>query len=175
MNVFVRDLHLPVFNKLDERRLEVVVDGLPLFRGALVAIDTTLVCPLTWEGVAKPRCATENGASLERARTRRERRCPELVGAEGRARLVVFLGEVGGRFSEEAAHFLRSLASAKVRGMSKLVKRRVHAALMRRWCSMLGCTAARSYALSLLDRVPAGADGPTPSIHEVMRDHRHEL
>ena len=56
-------------NNLDDRRLEVVVDGLPLFRGAQLAIDTTLVCPLTREGVAKPRCATENGASLERART----------------------------------------------------------------------------------------------------------
>ena len=77
--------------------------------------------------------------------------------------------EVGGRFSDETAHFLRSLASAKVRGMSELLKGRAHAALMRRWCSMLGCAAARSYAWSLLDRVPAGAEGPIPSIHEVMR------
>ena len=44
MNVFVRDLDLPEINNLDERRLEVVVDGLPLFRGAQLAIDTTLVC-----------------------------------------------------------------------------------------------------------------------------------
>ena len=145
--------------------------------GAQLAIDTTLVCPLTREGVAKPRCATENGASLvrARARTRKERRYPELAGAEGRARLVVLGGEVGGRFSDETAHFLRSLASAKVRGMPELLKGRAHAALMRRWSSMLGCTAARSYALSLLDRVPAGAEGPIPSIHDIMRDHRHEL
>ena len=107
-NVFVRDLDLPVFNNVDERRLEVVVDGLPLFRGAQLAIDTTLVCPLTREGVAKPRCATENGASLVRARTRKERRYPQLAGAEGRARLVVLGAEVGGRFSDETAHFLRS-------------------------------------------------------------------
>ena len=106
MNVFVRDLDLPVVNNLDERRLEVVVDGLPLFRGAQLEIDTTVVRPLTREGVAKPKCATENGASLERARTRKERRCPELVGAEGRARLMVLGGEVGGRFSDETAHFL---------------------------------------------------------------------
>ena len=63
-NVFVDDLDLPLFNKVDERRLEVVIDGLPLFRGAQLAIDTTLVWLLTREGVAKPRCATENGASL---------------------------------------------------------------------------------------------------------------
>ena len=85
-------------------RLEVVVDGLPLFRGAHLAIDTTLVC-LTREGVAKPRCATENGASLVRARARKE--FLELAGAEGRARLVVFGGEVGGRFSDETVFWLR--------------------------------------------------------------------
>ena len=84
----------PLFNNVDERRLEVVVDGLPLFRGAQLTIDTTLVCPLTREGIAKPRCATESGASLVRARTRKERWYPELTGAEGRARLVVFGREV---------------------------------------------------------------------------------
>ena len=51
--------------------------------------------------------------------------------------------------------------------MSELLKGRAHAALMRRWCSMLGCTVARSYALSLVGPFPARADGPTLSIHEV--------
>ena len=147
-NESLRDLGLPVFNNVDERRLEVVVDGLPLFRGAQLYHSR-----VTWEGVeAVPRAGR----------------------GEGRARLVVLGGEVGGRFSDETAHFLRSLASAKVHGMSELLKRRAHAALMRRWSSTLGCTAARSYALSLLDRVPAGTE-PIPSIHEVVRDHRHEL
>ena len=36
------------------RGLEVVVDGLPLFQGAQLAVDTTLV-PLTREGAVKPR------------------------------------------------------------------------------------------------------------------------
>ena len=92
MNVSVHDIDLLVINNLDKRRLEVVVDGLPLFHGAQLAIDTILVCPFLREGVAKPRCATENGASLVRARTWKERQYPELAGAEGRARLVV-LGE----------------------------------------------------------------------------------
>ena len=80
-----------------------------------------------------------------------------------------------GGFSDETADFLRSLASEKVRGMSELLQGRAHAALLRRWSFMLGWTAARSYALSLSDRVPAGAVGLIPSIHEVMRDHRYEL
>ena len=44
-NVLVRDLDLHPINKLDSRRLEVVVDGLSLFRGAQLAIDTTYVVP----------------------------------------------------------------------------------------------------------------------------------
>ena len=43
-NVMVRDLDLPVLNATDSRRLEVVVDGLPLFGGSQLAVDTTLVC-----------------------------------------------------------------------------------------------------------------------------------
>ena len=44
-NVFVRDLDI-VFNVTDSRKLEVVADGLPLFGGAELAIDTTLVSAL---------------------------------------------------------------------------------------------------------------------------------
>ena len=60
-NVFVRDMDLGAFNLFDTRRLEVMVDRLPLFGGAQLAVDTTLVCPLTREGEAKPRAATVSG------------------------------------------------------------------------------------------------------------------
>ena len=43
-NVMVRDLDLPVLNATDSRPWEVVVDGLPLFGGSQLAVDTTLVC-----------------------------------------------------------------------------------------------------------------------------------
>ena len=138
-----------------------MVGGLPLFQGAQLAVDTTLVCPLTREGVA---------------RRRKETRCPELVGDGGRARLVVLAGEVGGRFSEETASFLRGLAAAKVRDVPEFLQGRARAALLRRFGSMLACAAARAFALSLLDRdCSAGVDGPTPSVHEVLGDSRHFL
>ena len=44
-----------VVDQFDTRRLEVVVDELPSSKE-----HTTLACPLTWEGEAKPR--TEGGA-----------------------------------------------------------------------------------------------------------------
>ena len=42
-NVLVRDLDLLPLQHADVRRLEVVADGLPLYHGAQIAVDTTLV------------------------------------------------------------------------------------------------------------------------------------
>ena len=44
-NVMLRDLDMALPNVADGRRLEVVADGLPLFGGAQLSIDTTLVRP----------------------------------------------------------------------------------------------------------------------------------
>ena len=64
--------------------------------------------------------------------------------------------------SSETAQFLNALASAKARDSPLILKGRIHAALVRRWSAMLGCTAARSHAVSLLDKVASGANGPSP-------------
>ena len=42
-NLFVKDMDLGVLNGGDNRRFEVVADGLPLYGGVQLAIDTTLV------------------------------------------------------------------------------------------------------------------------------------
>ena len=94
-NVLVRDLDLLPLQHADARRLEVVADGLPLYHGAQIAVDTTLVSPLRRSGTPHSRCAWEDGAALRQARRRKERVYPELSGAHGRARLVVLANEVG--------------------------------------------------------------------------------
>ena len=104
-NVFLTDLDLAAFNVLDGRRLEVVADGLTLFRGAQLAIDATMVSPLHRDGSARRRAAAVDGAALEAARRRKERTYPELAGDGGRARLVVLAAEVGGRWSTQTAQF----------------------------------------------------------------------
>ena len=86
MNVFVRDLDIAIPGVMDNRRLEVVADGLPLFHGAQLAVDTTM-SPLKRDGSACPR--TVDGAALARARQRKEATYPELAGRFGRSRLVV--------------------------------------------------------------------------------------
>ena len=72
----------------DARRLEVVVDGLSLFGGAQLAIDTTLVYLLGG--------ASRDEFSLTVARQRKERTFPELSGEGGRARSVVLAAKVVG-------------------------------------------------------------------------------
>ena len=126
-NVLVRDLDLALPGAVaDGRRLEVVVDGLPLFGGAQLAVDTTLVCVLRSDG--RPRAAVEDGAKVTRARRRKETTYPELVG------LVVLGVEVGGRFSTE----------------NSILRKRVEQAWRFRWGSLLACTTARAVASSLL-------------------------
>ena len=41
-NTLVRDLNVAV-SRLDDRRIEVIANGLPLWNGAQLAVDTTIV------------------------------------------------------------------------------------------------------------------------------------
>ena len=114
-NQFVRDLDLGVPNANDNRRLEVVADGLPLFGGVQLAVDTILVSAVRGDGEPVPGAADRDGVALRRARRRKEATYPELTQAGARARLVVLGMEVGGRWSKEARTFVQMLAKARVR------------------------------------------------------------
>ena len=86
-NAFVRDMDLVEHNALDGRRLEIVADGLTLWHGAQLAVDTTMVSPVRRDGTARPGAAERDGVALTQARRQKERTYPELVGEGGRARL----------------------------------------------------------------------------------------
>ena len=66
-NVLLRvlDLHAPI--AADGRRLEVAVDGLPLFGGAQLAVDTTLVSALHCDGTARRGAAHNEGVAISMA------------------------------------------------------------------------------------------------------------
>ena len=173
-NMLVHDMDLGHFDALDARRLEVVADGLTLWRGAQLAIDTTLVSPLKADGTARNRAADRDGAVLVEARRRKERTYPELSGEGGRARLVVLAAEVGGRWSTETAQFLSSLANARAQSEPTILRGRTAAAWNRRWSAMLACSAARAFAVSHLDRRSTPGTGDMiPSAQEVFRDDRY--
>ena len=163
-------MDLAIRNALDSCRIEVVADGLVLWRGAQLALDTTMVSPLRRDGTTRPNF---DGTVLEVARRRKEATCPELSGEGGRARLVVLAAEVGGRWSAETAQFLTSPAKARAQEVPLVLQGRAESAWVRRWSAILACTAARAFAMSLLDRRPvSGSDAVVPSVNVVMRESR---
>ena len=77
-----------------------------------------------------------------------------------------------GRWSKETT-FLAALAKARAESSPFILQGRVQAALIRRWSAMLACSAARAFAVSLLDRRPVpGTGGVIWSVHEVLRGAR---
>ena len=105
-NVRVADMNIDV-PVVDDRRIEVVANGLPLWHGAQLAVDATLVFPVTRAGEPQTRADVEPGRAVSSAAERKRRYTyPELTRAR-RCRLVVVGLEVGGRFGTEAATFPR--------------------------------------------------------------------
>ena len=108
-NQFLRDMGLETeVRRPDDRRVELVVKGLPLFHGIPLALDATVVSPLHADGTARPHADTTAGVALEAAEDDKARRYPELVHS-ARVRLVVLACEVGGRFSGECSDLVRRL------------------------------------------------------------------
>ena len=111
-NVLVRGLGLVGPDVEDNRRLEVVADGLPLFGGAQLAIDTTVVSALRADGTpgGGQRPMTEATAEARLDAGNAGLTPSWLVCTEGRASW--FSVEVGGRWSHETQSFLSQLAKA---------------------------------------------------------------
>ena len=140
----------------DARKLEIVVDGLPLRGGAQLAVDTTLVCA---RREAKKKSSTARwGWRLK-------------LPSAGRSPRVVLAVEVGGRWSEQTRAFLSQLAHTRARQETRLMRKRAEKAWRLRWGGMLACAAAKAVASSLLDLF--GGDGKAPLTHEVEGDFRH--
>ena len=69
-SVALRDLNLDV-PPTHCRRIEVVANGLPLWQGAQIAVDTTLVSPLQRDGQPRPGADARPGLALAQAAARK--------------------------------------------------------------------------------------------------------
>ena len=155
-NVLVRDLNVAP-SRQDDRRIEAIANGLPLWGCVQVAVDTTLVSPLT-----------ANGGPRREAR----RTYPELCNS-GRCRLVVLGIETGGRWSAEAVTFLRLLARCRARSAPPPLQGACISAYVLRWSALLACAAARAFASSLLSLPLSGAanvDGDPPLLSDLLAE-----
>ena len=94
--VMVRDLDISPPQNSDGRRLEVVAEGLTSFGGCQFALNATLVSPLHGDGTHRRGADIIGGTALGEARKDKVRIYPELCRGNGRALLVVIVGEVGG-------------------------------------------------------------------------------
>ena len=171
-NTRLSDLNLDHINRHDDRRIEVIANGLPLWGGAQLAVDTTLVSPLTSSSQPRRRAGQYAGAALQDARKSKERTYPELLRSR-RCRLVVLALETGGRWSPEATTFLRPLAQTKARAVPNILRNAVEASLLSRWSAILTHAAQHAFAASLLDLDCAGTstcDGDTPSISQLLSE-----
>jgi len=106
-NMMLRDMNLDTIIT-DERRIEIVANGFPIWHGAQVAIDTSLVSPVRGNGTARPHAADTSGTAIAFiTRRKRHRTYREIANAE-RCRLVVFVLEVGGQWGDEALDLLHA-------------------------------------------------------------------
>ena len=172
-NSFIRDLDLGEFNRLDGRRIEVIADGLSLWQGAQLAIDTTLVSPLHPDGSARRGAASRPGLALEQARRRKETTYPELVGDEGRARLVVLAAETGGRWFYRDSTVPQRPCEGQSRNGTTPHAEPCQGSVVEKVELHLGVQCNKAFTLSLLERRPnPGARVDIPSEQEVLRDDR---
>ena len=115
--------------------------------------SATLVSPLTRAGEPRRRAGRFAGAALTDARKAKERACPELL-HNRRCRPVVLGIEVGGRWSEEAASFITSLARTKTRDSPAPLRHAATTSLISRWTAFLTHAAMTAFAASLFFEDP---------------------
>eukprot|EP00434_Breviolum_minutum_P031171 symbB.v1.2.027568.t1/scaffold2838.1/size69213/9 len=164
------DLNVQHVQHIDDRRIEVIANGLALWGGAQLAVDTTLVSPLTRAGEPRRRAGRFAGAALTDARKAKERAYPELL-RNSRCRLVVLGIEVGGRWSEEAASFITSLARTKTRDTPAPLRHAAATSLISRWTALFTHAAMTAFAASLLFEDPTNhhnLDGEPPALSDLL-------
>ena len=142
----------------DQRRIEVIAEGLPIFHGVQLAIDTTLVSNLT-DGAQ--RLMEQPWRLLDAARSAPVQSWLVTVNVPS---WLCLLGDWR-TFLRGDAHVHPSPHQ-----IPEPLRIRARQSWMFRWGSLLACAAARAFASSLLDRRHSGADGTSPSDAEVLAD-----
>ena len=162
-NVKLRDLNVAVRGD-DERCIEVVASGLPLYHGAQLAVDITMRSAVTSSDEARPGADRVDGIVCINARADKEQKYAELLAGD-RCRLIFVA--LGGRWSPEALEFIEGLARARAREAPPNQARSAFLAWRRRWTRLLSVSCAKAFATSLLFgpgvlHAVCGADGGVP-------------
>ena len=172
-NVMLQDLDISPPHSSDGRRLEVVAEGLCLFGGCQLALDGTVVSTLHGDGTHRRKADVEDGVALKEARRSKEATYPELCRGDGRARLVVIAGEVGGRCLKKQRTSC-GVWLEKSKYSPRLLQGSVRVGWCRRWCCFLACSTGKAVACSLVGhRGSLGSGDQVPSVYEVLTEARY--
>ena len=85
--------------------------------------------------------------------------------------MVVLACEIGGRWSQEAADFLRQLAEARSRSAPAVLRMSAMLGWYNRWASILAVASQAALAATLLGGdtwAAGGRDGATPALETVL-------
>ena len=171
VNVLVRDLNVPGVLATDGRRIEVIADGLPIYGGGQIALDATIVSPLTRTGL--PRCGSDDqdGGALAAAQRKKEEHTYRDIVQSRRCRFITCGMEVGGRWSPDFLTFLTRLAKAKARAAPRRLQTAAKHWWKQRWMGMLALASQASLSASLIDEVmnmPPCSDGHAPLLSQLL-------
>ena len=123
---------------------------------------------LTSAGAPRRAAGRNAGAALVLARKAKERTYHELR-QSAQCKLVVLALELGGRWSTEAATFVKLLARLRARAVPAASRGPSISAFASRWSALLSFAAARAFAASLLSNV----DGESPLLSDILACPRH--
>jgi len=172
-NALVRELNVPHVRPEDGRRIEVIAEGTPLYGGPQVAIDATLVCPLSRSGEPKFNSHAVDGAALkERTKDKETKDCADVV-ASHRCRFLTAGMAVGGRWSHQLVGFVRALAKSRAADTPPHVRTAAQQMWYRRWTVMLAVAAQVAYAEPVLRDTLALSPvlgGDTPHLSSLVDD-----
>ena len=96
-NVYLRDMNVSVHSS-NERRIEILAQGLSIRQDGQLAIDVTLRSSTTTDNSAHPQAADVDGAIANGVKKAKENNNPEF--ANGRNTLIILAVEVGGRLHQ---------------------------------------------------------------------------
>ena len=144
-NQLLRDLNIEA-QADDQRRIEVIANGLPFWGGKQVAIDTTVVSALTGRGVAR---GSQARACHPRGGTGQ---APEVPGVAHWDQVPFPRDGIrGGRTVEpQRRHVLEEFGLVQVSLVPRVLRRSTQLLFFQRWTALLACSIQRAYAASLL-------------------------
>ena len=132
----------------DTRQLDFACFGLSVLGGLPLAVDATIVSPISAEGVPHPGCARDAGEVFASAEAAILRDYGD-VARGGRATLLCLASSVGGRWNPATHGLLHALVEDRARQQPAVLRRSVALALTRRWWAVLSIARDEALAASL--------------------------